>query len=96
MRLIDADEMLERLEEWNTSDTMDKALYNFAWHRIMEQPTAYDVDKVCEELKFATRKGTLRACDFTGILGTEDYKGAFVNTQQAINIVRREVVGEQE
>lgn len=56
---------------------------------ISEQPTAYDVDKVCEELKFATRKGVLRACDFTGILGAEDYKGAFVSTQQAIDIVRR-------
>ena len=39
MRLIDADEMLKRLEEWNTDDGMDRALYNFALHRIIEQPT---------------------------------------------------------
>ena len=38
-RLIDADEMLKRLEEWNTDDGMDRALYNFALHRIIEQPT---------------------------------------------------------
>lgn len=38
-RLVDADEMLKRLQAWNTSDRMDKALYNFAWDRIMEQPT---------------------------------------------------------
>ena len=51
MRLIDADKMLERLEVWNTSDNTDKALYNFAWNRIAEQPTAYDIDRVIEQLK---------------------------------------------
>ena len=30
MRLIDADLVLKRLEEWNTSDKMDKALYNLS------------------------------------------------------------------
>ena len=39
MRPIDADEMLTRLEKWNTSDLTDKALYNFTLHRILEQPT---------------------------------------------------------
>lgn len=39
MRLIDADAMLVRLEEWNTSDSTDKALYNFTLNRILEQPT---------------------------------------------------------
>ena len=41
-RLVDADEMLKRLQEWNTSDRMDKALYNFAWHRISEQATVVE------------------------------------------------------
>lgn len=39
MRAIDADAMLARLEEWNTSDPTDKALYNFTLNRILEQPT---------------------------------------------------------
>lgn len=39
MRLIDADAMLTRLERWNTSDSTDKALYNFTLRRILEQPT---------------------------------------------------------
>lgn len=51
MRLIDADAMLERLQEWNTSDDMDKALYRFTLDKIIEQPTAFDVDKVVEQLK---------------------------------------------
>ena len=43
-RLVDADEMLRRLQAWNTSDGMDKALYNFTWHRIMEQPTVVEAE----------------------------------------------------
>lgn len=39
MRAIDGDAMLARLEEWNTSDSTDKALYNFTLQRILEQPT---------------------------------------------------------
>ena len=61
MRLIDADAMLARLEEWNTSDSTDKALYNFTLHRILEQPTieperkdalekAVAVEAICDEL----------------------------------------------
>lgn len=50
-RLIDADKMLQRLEAWNTSDNMDKALYNFTFMRIKEQPTAYDLDKVIKQLE---------------------------------------------
>ena len=57
--LISRSELLKRLEEWNTSDETDKALYNFALHRIIEQPTAYDIDKVIEELEEI--KGS--ACD---------------------------------
>ena len=49
--LISRSELLKRLEEWNTSDETDKALYNFAFHRIIEQPTTYSVDKVVDELK---------------------------------------------
>lgn len=49
--LISRSELLKRLEEWNTSDETDKALYNFTLRRIIEQPTAYSVDKVVEELE---------------------------------------------
>lgn len=49
--LISRSALLKRLEEWNTSDETDKALYNFALHRIIEQPTAYSVDQVVEELE---------------------------------------------
>ena len=44
--LISRQGMLARLEEWNTDDPTDKALYNFAWNRIIEQPT---IELRCEE-----------------------------------------------
>ena len=50
-RLIDADKMLERLKEWNTKDKADETLHNFALHRIIEQPTAYDLKEVVKELE---------------------------------------------
>lgn len=46
MRLIDADVLMKRLECWNTSDKMDKALYNFTRNRINEQPTACDIHRI--------------------------------------------------
>lgn len=49
--LISRSELLKRLEKWNTSDEMDKALYNFALMRVLEQPTVYNIDKIVEELE---------------------------------------------
>ena len=52
-RYIDADAMIKRLEEWNTSDDMDKALYNFALNRINEQPTADVVEVIrCKDCMY--------------------------------------------
>jgi len=57
MRLIDAEEMIKRLQEWNTKDAMDTALFNFTLHRILEQPTAYDVDEVVKQLNEKKERG---------------------------------------
>jgi hypothetical protein len=51
MRLIDAGRLIKRLEQWNTNYAIDKAMYNFAMNRIMEQPIAYDVEEVVKELE---------------------------------------------
>lgn len=77
-RYIDAERLIKRLQEWNTRDTNDKALYNFAMNRIIEQPTAYDVDKVVEELKDAVH--FIRTDK--GIVGT-------ISPATAIEIVRK-------
>lgn len=83
MRLIDADSMLKRLEEWNTSDKMEKALYRFAEMRIIEQPTAYDVDKVLEKLE--RLKDTEQDDSTAEIVSTRIWNKAI---QNAISIVK--------
>ena len=44
--LISRKAMLKRLEEWNTSDCMDKAFYAFTKSRINEQPTVPTVPNI--------------------------------------------------
>ena len=91
MRMIDADKMLERLEVWNTSDNTDKALYNFAWNRIAEQPTAYDVNKVIEQLENEASRCASFFCDDY----RDDYeRGKFEAYNEAVEIVKRGGVGE--
>ena len=71
-RLIDADEMIKRLQEWNTKDAMDTALFNFALHRILEQPTAYDVDEVVEQLEIYSNKDEAEQLGTIPVVELED------------------------
>ena len=60
MRLVDADKMLKRIESWNTSDAMDKALYNFTLNWIVEQHTidAVPVEYILKQIaKLERSKG---------------------------------------
>ena len=43
--LIDRNNLLERLQEWNTNDALDIAHYNFTFHRIIESPTIIEKDE---------------------------------------------------
>lgn len=89
MRLIDADAMLKRLEEWNRSDSIDNAFYSFCLNRIIEQPTAYDVEKVVEELENAKQKNFeayKEAADTLNIICNGNVVNAYGN---AIDIVKR-------
>lgn len=89
MRLIDADAMLERLQEWNTSDDMDKALYRFTLDRIIEQPTAFDVDKVVGQLEAEQQKYAAQALETDD---TDEVIRCVINEvamQTAIDIVKR-------
>ena len=76
--LISRKAMLERLEEWNTSYYMDKALYNFTKSRINEQSSVDAVPVVrcvhCEyyfkhPLKFDSDEGH---CVINGKIKTDD------------------------
>lgn len=64
MRLIDADEMIKRLQEWNTNDGMDKALYNFTMHRILEQPTIEPKRQKGKWIRHKDGSATCNQCGF--------------------------------
>lgn len=64
MRLIDADELME---EWDKQSS--RGHYEFD-QTIMEQPTAYDVDKVVKQIQ---KKHCGRCRNILGILGAEEY-----------------------
>ena len=51
MRLIDADELEKRIKPYDTADTMDKALYNFALHEIVCMPTVDVLEQIRDEIK---------------------------------------------
>lgn len=92
MRLIDAEEMIKRLQEWNTKDAMDTALFNFALHRILEQPTAYDVDEVVAQLekKIQTHEYCIEYKKKNGTPAEEfQHRMAVEVLNDAIEIVRR-------
>ena len=92
MRLIDADEMIKRLQEWDTKDDMDTALFNFALHRILEQPTAYDVDEVVAQLekKIQTHEYCIEYEKKNGTPAEEfQHRMAVEVLNDAIEIVRR-------
>ena len=92
MRLIDAEEMIKRLQEWNTKDAMDTALFNFALHRILEQLTAYDVDEVVAQLekKIQTHEYCIEYEKKNGTPAEEfQHRMAVEVLNDAIEIVRR-------
>lgn len=45
-RLIDADEFEKRIKPYDTTDVMDKALYNFAHNQVICMPTACDIEQI--------------------------------------------------
>ena len=51
MKLIDADKLIEELNKNSIFRTVTNAEGKSAIEIIEEQPTAFDVDKVCEELE---------------------------------------------
>lgn len=86
MRLVDADKLIEDIHKRNY---ISKALSEIFETIIDEQPTAYDVDKVVEELEAEQQKYKAQA------LETDDVDIVFrcaikeTTMQTAIDIVKR-------
>lgn len=105
MRIIDADKLLECVEVSmpnNTHRNGNAALCHVSEHRhfvemIVEQPTAFDVEKVVEELE-DLREAELSRPDMCGELGDGDgeaqyndgvSQGRYEAFIEAIEIVKR-------
>ena len=96
MRLIDADTLIKNLSYLYTKNhipidmrTKEKLT------TIMEQPTAYDVDKVAGELKKHKDTTDLTTVDEEMVVGFTIYQGAFNDAiDKAIEIVKAGVKNE--
>lgn len=90
MRLIDADKLLKELSNVLVNRSIDNQFY-VAVDTIKKQPTAYDVNKVVEELyensvmraKFAYSKA------FYNLPQNGEYVDEVVTLSKAIEIVKR-------
>lgn len=92
MRLIDADALVERINalyEWCEDER--KIGLEQAMCIIHEQPTAYDIDKIAEELALARERWNT---EFMSSLDTYDI-GRSRGYDDAIYIVRRGGVDER-
>lgn len=92
MRLIDADELKNCYTGHNGLD--DKASYESIRKMIDNQPTAYDIDKVVEELEELREKEVCdyldcKCCSYTNICGVETDQSNNVKWDKAIEIVKQ-------
>lgn len=88
MRLIDADILFNDIEFRTINCQNDLSLEDLEWikEEIDQQPTAYDIDKVVEELEKSSRRYTKKYTTPYGNKGYKDSKA--VNITNAIEIVK--------
>ena len=96
MRLIDADVLIEEMKKTETEyeNAMTCPSWWSALNVISEQPTAYYIDKVVEELKENASRYTKKYVTPYGNNGYKDVKAISVN--RAIEIVKQGGVYEAE
>lgn len=88
MRPIDADELKKTLLEYNYTTE-----HNQIFRYIDEQPTAYDVDKVVEELN-KIKKYNLNLADMMLDIQANGTNRHFICLEDAIEIVKAGVTNE--
>lgn len=87
MRLIDGDEFERRIKRYDTTDYVDKALYNFAHNEMIAMPTVCDIGQIRAEI------------DGIEINGQVDEYTMFIRTgeqvkQMALDIIDKYTKGE--
>ena len=88
MRLIDADVLIEEMKKTETEyeNAMTCPSWWGAFNVISEQPTAYDIDKVVEELEKNASRYTKKYLTPYGNNGYRDVKA--ISIHKAIEIVK--------
>ena len=88
MRLIDADRFLEYMtDKCDMSAELDPIILGIFRGALKEQPTAYSVDKVVEELEENASRYTKKYATPYGNNGYRDTKA--ISIHKAIEIVKR-------
>ena len=89
MRLIDADALIEAMKKTESEyeNAMTCPSWLSAFNVISEQPTAYDIDKVVEELEENASRYTKKYATPYGNNGYRDTKA--ISIHKAIEIVKR-------
>lgn len=94
MGLIDVQLVLKLIEDiqyddrYSNNDEVFVALETVR-DCVFNLPTAYDVDRVIDELHSSSNKGVFKSCDFSELIGSISYKGAFISIENAVDIVKR-------
>lgn len=89
MRLIDADEFIKKFR-YAEADTEDEKIMCATVRRmIKEQPTAFDVEKVLDELKHEESEALRRYSESKGTAYAFADKCSCDNLTKAIEIVKR-------
>ena len=93
MRLIDADVLIDRLNERKNREQGIRNIVDILGVKsfIEEQPTAYDIDKVVEELEKNASRYTKKYITPYGNNGYKDTKA--ISVHKAIEIVKQGGVG---
>lgn len=99
MRLIDTQLVLKIIEDIQYDDRYSNNNEVFVALEtvrdcVFNLPTAYDVDKVIDELHTSSNRGVFKSCDFSELIGSISYKGEFISIENATDIVKRGGVGE--
>ena len=94
MRLIDADKLIEEINNlgWRLYDTLTLKGLSIALETIKEQPTAFNVEKVVEQLE-KSHFHTDATFDDDGCCNDDSEE--VVNLNEAIEIVKRGGIDEE-
>ena len=91
MRLIDEDNFLERFEKMCKTE-LDNVIATILKGTLINEPTAYDIDKVVEELEENASRYTKKYVTPYGNNGYKDTKA--ISIHKAIEIVKQGVVSD--